>query len=1325
MGAIVSVSRRARLIVVATTVGLVAALGVVSVDVSAALGQSFGSGGSAAGKFKEPRGIAVDQETGDVYIADRNNNRIDKFNSSGEFLLAWGWGVADGETAALQTCTTTCFGGLGAPFEGHGAGQLTEGEGIAVDNDPLSLSHGDVYLVDAGNHRVQKFGPEGEFILTFGGEVNANTSGNICRAVEAEACQAGVPGTGPGQFEGLGGRSIAVDSAGVVYVGDQNRVQLFNDEGGLESEIALPGAGASQNLAVDSAKDIYLKSSELLGVREYDSTGSELPPPRDEEGLGEALAITIGPADELFVNDLQGEVHHILGFNPAGEQTSSFDRGQLAQSGDRGIAYSEFAKAVYILNAGSVRVVSPPAPGPFILLESQSATEVEPTSATLNATINPEGPEATKYHFEYGTTTAYGESTPEVELTGGPFEDQSVSAPITGLEPRTTYHFRVVAENAAKETSFGPDQTFTTLPPVSIDQTSVSNVNATSARLEAELNPHGVASEYRFEYGISTAYGTNVPIPDGSVGSGSSDTTVENLIQELLPSTTYHYRVVAHNELGTVIGPDRSFTTQGAGSILADDRTWELVSPPNKHGSPLEPITEEGGMVEAAAGGGGMAYVSLGPVNEEPKGVRSPHDTQLLSTRGATGWSTQDITTPHREIALIHGGVPSEYKYFAEDLRASVVEPEGITQLSSQTTERTPYERELSGEFTPLVTASNVPPGTKFGGEETEPGSGAWSNGVEFRTATPDLSRIILMSTQALAAGFGPGFEPAGEPNLYERTGTSLRLVSVLPSGEPTSEAGLGVALGRNNLSMRGAVSSDGGRVVFEVNSGQHLYTRDIALGQTVQLDERQPGAGGGGGKAVFQAASEDGAKVFFTAESQLTVGSTAQPGLPDLYMCEISVSAEGQLSCELSDLSVDHNAGESANVQGEVSAIDASGEHIYFAANGVLTSAPNAHGEVAAPGVCNSAGEATCNLYEYDTVAHQISLVAVLSSKDDPDWAGRTNLAVLGNLTARSSPNGRYYTFMSRRSLTGYDNRDAHSGELDEEVFQFDSQSDGLSCVSCDPTGGRPDGVFDKPSFPGLLVDHPRTWWGSPLAASIPGWTLGPSHLIALYQSRYLSDSGREFFNAADALVPQDTNSVNDVYQYEPPGVGDCTTSSKTYSSASGGCVSLISSGGSQEESAFLDASASGDEAFFLTSSRLVGTDVDAALDVYDAHVCTASSPCPPLPPPPSPACEGDACQNPSSPPNNQTPSSLTYAGPENPPPAAPPTKGKAKPSRGQLLTQALKACKKKKSKRKRLSCERQARKKYGAKKATKAKKRAKGKKASRAGHGRGRGGR
>jgi len=1213
---------------------------------SAALPASFGTEGSGAGQIQgEAQGIAVDQESGDVYVADTGNARIDKFTSEGQFILAFGWGVADG-SPELQVCTTTCQAGI----HGAGAGQFESAEGIAVDNSG-GPSDGDVYVVDHGNVRVEKFSAVGQFLLAFGEE-----------------------GPGPGQFEPLVERSVAVGPTGTVYVGDRNRVQKFSEAGALEGEVALPGTGRTQNLAVDSAGDIYRQSGELEGIHKYDPAGTELGAPRAT--VGSELPITVESAHNLYV----GTAGRVLGFDAEGAQITSF-----AALGVAAISYNEVTEAFYkTVSGGKVAIVTPPPPGPLVI--SESATELGPTTATLNATLNPEGGEPTHYFFEYGIEAGvYGQTSPipPAETTGGPFEDQPVSSAISGLQTRTTYHYRLSAESECEPlanpghvcVTEGPDQTFTTLPPVSIDATLATSVSATAATLAAELNPHGRATTYHFEYDTTPyaegegPHGTSTPT--ASAGSGGLDVLRSAQIQGLQPLTTYHYRVVAENSLGTSVGPDRTFATQSpfASALLPDGRGWEMVTPPNKHGAAIQPLTENGGLIQASAHcdpeSCSFASVAPAPLGPESQGSRSTQVSQLLSARGPAGWSTTDITTPHQEISEIRVGFPSEYTFFSEDLSSGLVEPEGITPLSSQTTERTPYRREADGTFVPLVTASNVLAGVKFGGEEFPSGSGTRIHGVEFRAASPDAAHVVLSSPQILTeTGFRPGFEINPDPeqrisNLYELSGGQFTLLSVLPDGEAALEAAVHAGVGSNNINMRGAVSADGSRVFFEASKegNRHLYLRANALAPqsasgacdepgracTIQLDLPQGGPGGPGA-VTFQAASADGSRVFFTDDSRLTPNSTAAPNQPDLYMCQIEASG-GELSCALTDLSVDPNVGEAGNVQGIVSAVDVSGAHVYFAADGVLTTEPDSHGEVARPGNCQSAGEADCNLYLYDTETEEVSLVAVLSSHDDPVWAGRTNLLVLVNLTARSSPDGRFFTFMSTRSLTGYDNRDARSGARDAEVYLYDSTTGHLSCASCNPTGARPHGVFDPPRefLPHLRVDQPSSWRERWLAASIPGWT-SQSLEIALRQPRYLDDSGRLFFNSADALVPADTNGVMDVYEFEPPNVGSCTDASATYSPTSGGCVSLISSGTSEEESAFLDASESGDDVFFLTVSRVAPKDVDSAFDVYDASVGGGE---PEQVNPPE--CAGDACQQPAVPPNDATPGSLTFNGAGN----------------------------------------------------------------------------
>jgi hypothetical protein len=290
---------------------------------------------------------------------------------------------------------------------------------------------------------------------------------------------------------------------------------------------------------------------------------------------------------------------------------------------------------------------------------------------------------------------------------------------------------------------------------------------------------------------------------------------------------------------------------------------------------------------------------------------------------------------------------------------------------------------------------------------------------------------------------------------------------------------------------------------------------------------------------------------------------------------------------------------------------------YIYFVASGVLSGEENAMSERAVRG--------QPNLYSLREEGGKwtIGYVATLSGGDSPDWAGSFD-----RLTSRVSPNGRYVAFMSERSLTGYDNRDMLSGQPDAEVYLYDALSGRVVCASCNPTGARPTGALDS----GELVDRAGIWRGW-VAANLPGWNLGAEDMTGLYQPRYLSDSGRLFFDSFDALVPLDTNGLADVYQYEPAGVGDCTRGSVGYGERSSGCVNLISNGVSSSASAFMDASESGNDVFFMTSSKLVSEDYDTSYDIYDARVCTALSPCPAAPVSPPPCTSGDSCKAAPSP--------------------------------------------------------------------------------------------
>jgi hypothetical protein len=230
-----------------------------------------------------------------------------------------------------------------------------------------------------------------------------------------------------------------------------------------------------------------------------------------------------------------------------------------------------------------------------------------------------------------------------------------------------------------------------------------------------------------------------------------------------------------------------------------------------------------------------------------------------------------------------------------------------------------------------------------------------------------------------------------------------------------------------------------------------------------------------------------------------------------------------------------------------------------------------------------------------------------------------------------------------------GYDNTDAVSGRPDAEVYLYDATANSgagkLRCVSCNPSGVRPTGrELAEGSNGGVGI------WG---AARVPGFE------TELYQPRYLADDGkRVFFDSYDALALGDTNGKQDVYEWEAPGSGSCTSESSSYVAGSEGCLSLISSGRSPGDSEFLDASPTGSDVFFTTVEGLLPQDA-GLIDVYDARVDGGFPP----PAPSAAGCEGEACQGAAVAPLDTTPASFAFNGPGNPTPGLTTAKAKSKP--------------------------------------------------------------
>jgi alpha-tubulin suppressor-like RCC1 family protein len=213
-----------------------------------------------------------------------------------------------------------------------------------------------------------------------------------------------------------------------------------------------------------------------------------------------------------------------------------------------------------------------------------SSTSIGEHEATLGGTVNPEGT-VTHYQFEYGTEAGnFSSSTPDVSAGSGA-SAVPVSAKVTGLQPGTTYHYRIIA-NSATGISAGTEATFTTtghppLPPPTVTTEGASAITAHATTLEATVNPNGLDTHYYFEYGTNpTLYESDAPaLPGNDAGSGSVPVHVSVGATSLAPYTTYYYRVVASNSTGTSYGTEQKFTTLATGTFSAGAyHTCALVS---------------------------------------------------------------------------------------------------------------------------------------------------------------------------------------------------------------------------------------------------------------------------------------------------------------------------------------------------------------------------------------------------------------------------------------------------------------------------------------------------------------------------------------------------------------------------------------------------------------------------------------------------------------------------------------------------------------------------------------------------------------------------
>ncbi len=317
-----------RVVVTATNGGgslsaITAATGTVKGNTPPSFSSSFGSFGSGNGQLLEPEGgLAVDV-SGDVWVSDTYNKRLEEFGSKGEFIRAVG-------------------------SYGSGSGQFGWTFGVTVD------SKGYVWATDAGNNRVEEFSSEGVFVRTFGwGVSNGENKLQVC----VSSCRTGIQGSGNGEFYIPEG--IAVDSKGNVFVADRGnkRVQEFNSELGWVRNIKQSEEHEGPfYLSVDGSGNLWVAyswdnkigefNSEGKLVRTWGTSGSE------PGKLSIPYGVEAGPEGNVWVPEYGNS--RVQVFTPTGEYLYGFGSkgngaGQFNYA-PHGIAL--YGSNVYVLDSG-------------------------------------------------------------------------------------------------------------------------------------------------------------------------------------------------------------------------------------------------------------------------------------------------------------------------------------------------------------------------------------------------------------------------------------------------------------------------------------------------------------------------------------------------------------------------------------------------------------------------------------------------------------------------------------------------------------------------------------------------------------------------------------------------------------------------------------------------------------------------------------------------------------------------------------------------------------------------------------------------------------
>jgi NHL repeat len=911
---------------------------------------------------------------------------------------------------------------------------------ITVSNGSVPLKKGAgatvVKIADGGpganeEHWVTVNAAAGQFKLAVDTETTVDLPFNATSAEVVAALEA-LPSIGAGNVSASGGPgNVTGSSPYKITFGGTLAATNVKDIRTVAGTTPLSGG---------SGMSVLTKTQGQTGL--IPGSGYTLAVDLDEDGGGP-------DTDVLYAARRFGLVQQLGPLNPPGllapPTVDDARHITLGVAGSGSIAAEPATGRLFLIHEAplgpGVYLTGEAGPPPAVSLDSLS--DVTDNSVTAHATINPNGPPDTSYHFEYSTDGVNWRSTPTALL--GRQEDpqaitETIEPPLFGLQPGTLYHVRLVYQRLFSTAVTTPALTFTTDPAGPLAETTGSPLRKTTGlQLSGRVDPNNTTTSFHFEYGTEGPCSANpcVATPTRLAGSGGNFAVVAERLTGLASATTYHYRVLADNGTGgQVAGEDMTATTPASEAPLdhgrfpsapGSDRDWGMVSVPDSGGNPAAAIDAFANRSFSSDGNRAIFSVTGGtPISEtgSPAGQYLSRRIESIPHQG--GWQTQLITPPRAGLV----GPDWRNIQATDDLSSLVARNSGIG-VAEQSVWR--YGPGLAAEkLFEAVPPQHLP--------------------VEFWLQASSDGSVVAANIEGGA--LDPAYPKASAKlNLYEiGSGGAPQLLSLLP-GETIATCGIEessfvITNSARSLSLDGRYAyfpSKGAGPCNDAPATQ-LYVRDLVAEETRPVSA---GALSGPECPAAFVRSLPG-EAFFWTQTRLVGADSAPAGCStaslapdgDLYRYEAATDSLQCLTCVIgggdADIAVSFNSGV-PQAAGSIAVSDDGSRAYLRSTHALLPGAP----------------EDESGVYRLALPGGELAYAGPISGS-------------LSSLTA--THDGAVLLFSSADPSLNPLGAGTTNGTT-SQVYRYDDADHSLACLSCPFDGAAPAGAL--PSFGRIVLDE------------------------------------------------------------------------------------------------------------------------------------------------------------------------------------------------------------------------------------------------------------